>query len=84
MNVDRTYIFSLKGNQGTLCEDVTAYLSDNELKILDNISSCKDYDKGHGRVETRQCWVTYDVVLAVRGSNSCLLLVRTLMPTNTI
>jgi predicted transposase YbfD/YdcC len=55
------YIFSLKGNQGTLCEDVTTYLSNNELKILDDISSCKDYDKGHGRVETRQSWVTYDV-----------------------
>jgi predicted transposase YbfD/YdcC len=55
------YIFSLKGNQGTLCEDVTAYLSDNELKILNNISSFKDHDKGHGRIETRQCWVTYEV-----------------------
>lgn len=32
------YIFSLKGNQGTLCEDATTYLSDNELKTLNNIS----------------------------------------------
>jgi predicted transposase YbfD/YdcC len=55
------YIFSLKGNQGTLCEDVTNYLSDNELKIANNISSFKDHDKGHGRIETRQCWVTHDV-----------------------
>lgn len=55
------YIFSLKGNQGTLCEDVTTYLSNNELKILNNISSFKDHDKGHGRIETRQCWVTHEV-----------------------
>ncbi|OJW54539.1 MAG: hypothetical protein BGO67_10110 [Alphaproteobacteria bacterium 41-28] len=55
------YIFSLKGNQGTLCEDVTTYLNDNELKTLNNIGSFKDYDKGHGRLETRQCWVTHDV-----------------------
>ncbi|MBY0501035.1 MAG: ISAs1 family transposase [Alphaproteobacteria bacterium] len=55
------YIFSLKGNQGTLCEDVTLYLSDNELKTHNNIRSFKDYDKGHGRLEIRQCWVTHDV-----------------------
>lgn len=55
------YIFSLKGNQGSLCEDVTTYLSDNELKILNNISSFKEYDKGHGRIETRLCWVTHEV-----------------------
>lgn len=55
------YIFSLKGNQGTLCEDVTTYLSDTELKTPNNISFFKDYDKGHGRLETRQCWVTHEV-----------------------
>lgn len=55
------YIFSLKGNQGLLCEDVTTYLSDSELKTENNISSFKDYDKGHGRIETRQCWVTHNV-----------------------
>lgn len=31
------YIFSLKGNQGTLCEDVTIYLSDTELKTPQKI-----------------------------------------------
>ena len=55
------YIFSLKGNQGNLCEDVTTYLSDKELKAHNPIVSFKDYDKGHGRLETRQCWVTHDV-----------------------
>jgi len=55
------YIFSLKGNQGALCEDIKIYLSDKELETLNNISSFKDYDKGHGRIETRQCWVTHDV-----------------------
>ena len=57
----RETIFFLKGNQSALREDVTTYLSDNELKMLNNISSFKDYDKGHGQLETRQCWVTQDV-----------------------
>lgn len=48
------YIFSLKGNQGDLSEDVTLFLTaDKSKKIL---SSCIDYDKGHGRIETRECF----------------------------
>lgn len=54
------YIFSLKGNQGTLYEDLTIYLSVNELKTLNNLSSCNDHDKGHGRLETRQCQITHE------------------------
>jgi predicted transposase YbfD/YdcC len=49
------YIFSLKGNHGQLSEDVTTYFKDKEL--TQNIASHVDYDKGHGRVETRECWV---------------------------
>ena len=32
------------------------------MERLNTINSFKDYDKGHGRIETRQCWVTHDVV----------------------
>lgn len=53
------YIFSLKGNQGQLADDVTTYFEDPEL--ASTISSHTDYDKGHGRVETRKCWVANDV-----------------------
>ena len=53
------YIFSLKGNQGLLCEDVELFLNDPKFK---NASpSCTDYDKGHGRFETRICIVSTDV-----------------------
>ena len=52
------YIFSLKGNQSNLSEDVTTYFDD---KNADNITSHIDYDKGHGRIETRECWVVDDV-----------------------
>lgn len=53
------YIFSLKGNQGSLFEDIKTYL-DNP-KTLKELESHLDYDKGHGRIETRTCWVSQDV-----------------------
>ena len=52
------YIFSLKGNQENLATDVSLYFEDKELPTA---SSYKDYDKGHGRLEVRECWVVNDV-----------------------
>jgi len=53
------YIFSLKGNQEKLSDDVTLFFTETNHKkvILSNI----DYDKGHGRIETRECFVCNDV-----------------------
>lgn len=59
VNKEADYVFSLKGNQGNLCDDVTLFFQDSEL-----IKQCKsivDYDKGHGRFETRECLVCTDV-----------------------
>ena len=50
------YIFCLKGNQGTLHEDIKLYFSDQEL-IKKNAKYCDDYDKAHGRIEHRKCSV---------------------------
>ncbi len=54
------YILALKGNQGTLNEDVRLFL-ETELN-KSNSSAIKDYyediDKGHGRIETRKCFVS--------------------------
>jgi predicted transposase YbfD/YdcC len=52
------YIFSLKGNQGTLSKDVQLYFED---PLLAKHESFVDHDKGHGRIETRECWVVTDV-----------------------
>ena len=52
------YIFSLKGNQGTLSSDVQLYF---EEKSLPKQKSHVEYDKGHGRIESRECWVTTDI-----------------------
>ncbi len=47
------YIFSLKGNQGTLSEDVKLYFK--ELPKEDDCKTFKHVDKGHGRIEERIC-----------------------------
>jgi predicted transposase YbfD/YdcC len=52
------YIFSLKGNQGTLSSDVQLYFED--LHLI-KPKSFVEYDKSHGRIETRECWVSRDV-----------------------
>lgn len=52
------YIFSLKGNQGNLCDDVTLYF---QKESMQNATPLIDYNKDHGRIETRKCWVETDV-----------------------
>lgn len=53
------YIFSLKGNQGSLSEDVELFFNTpSTSKTCINAIEC---DKGHGRFETRSCSVVHDV-----------------------
>jgi predicted transposase YbfD/YdcC len=57
------YILALKGNQGTLNEDVRLFL-ETELKKPSSIAiedRCEDVDKGHGRIETRKCFVSAQI-----------------------
>ncbi len=52
------YIFSLKGNQGNLSDDVRLYFeAQKNIKTQHYV----DYDKGHGRLETRECFVVTDI-----------------------
>lgn len=54
------YVLSLKGNQGTLNEDVRTFL-EAEIKKTnskDITDRYLDVDKGHGRIETRRCIVS--------------------------
>ena len=57
------YLLALKGNQGTLHEDIKLYL--DNLSCQDKCSGFTDYhetlDKGHGRIEVRKCWVSTDI-----------------------
>jgi hypothetical protein len=46
-------------NQGTLSEDVSLYFEDKYF--LSKSGYHQDYDKGHGRIETRKCYVSNNV-----------------------
>lgn len=54
------YVFGLKGNQGTLRDDVKLYFEDQGFK-----DNAHDYhetiDGDHGRIETRRYWATSDI-----------------------
>jgi len=53
------YLIGLKGNQGNLNEDVRLFFKKRPEKAV--FSTDIDYDKGHGRIEMRQCSVTEDI-----------------------
>ena len=53
------YVLSLKGNQGQLHEDVAAMFDYFEGIDFAEVAhdTHRTVNKGHGRIETRQCWV---------------------------
>jgi len=60
---DADYVLALKGNQGTLNEDVALFFKDsieNEFKDVD-FDYHETVDGGHGRVEIRRHWATSDI-----------------------
>lgn len=54
------YVLALKGNQGLLHDDVKTYL-DHAISHKKPLDYHEEVDKGHGRIETRRCWVTEDI-----------------------
>jgi predicted transposase YbfD/YdcC len=52
------YVFSLKGNQETIHEEVKLYWQDEQLK--QEADHYETVEKGHGRIEKRNYWVTSD------------------------
>jgi len=57
------YCISLKGNQGNLHKDVADYFTwAQRIKFREiEFDYCETVEKGHGRIETRRCWVTEDL-----------------------
>jgi len=57
------YVLALKGNQGTLNEDVRLFLeTEFEKKLSEGIDdSYEEADKGHGRIEMRRCIVSSQI-----------------------
>lgn len=53
------YVLALKGNQGNLHKDVKLFMeSEVEKGRNKHMTSCEEIDKGHGRFETRKCYVS--------------------------
>ena len=57
------YILALKGNQGTLCEDVDLFVKEQQGRGFADttISTDQTVDGEHGRIETRKATVIHDV-----------------------
>lgn len=57
------YVLGLKGNQPTLQAEVETYFAwvlEDKIEVA-SIRFAETTDKGHGRIETRKCWVSDDV-----------------------
>jgi predicted transposase YbfD/YdcC len=57
------YVLALKGNQGTLNDDVRLFLETEIAKPCSKAiaSVCETSDVGHGRIETRKCVVSSQI-----------------------
>jgi predicted transposase YbfD/YdcC len=57
------YVISLKGNQENLHQEIKDYLDWAERIKFKEIKYdyCQTLEKGHGRIETRRCWVTAEI-----------------------
>lgn len=53
------YVLALKGNQGTLHDDVRLFFE--QMPPETDIATHEETDKGHGRIEVRTCTVTADI-----------------------
>ena len=56
------YVLALKGNQGTLHEDVKIYFDDKVL--LSKAKYTKTVEKARGGIETREYWQTDDILVS--------------------
>jgi predicted transposase YbfD/YdcC len=55
---DADYVLALKANQGTLYQDAQTLFDDAQAIDFADCDYHKTVDKGHGRIEIRECWTT--------------------------
>lgn len=58
---DADYVLALKGNQGTLHDEVKTFLDDAVARQEKHLHPTTTVDKDHGRIETRRYWITEQV-----------------------
>ena len=66
------YLLAVKDNQPKLHQAVQDYFTQaNEMAFEGyNIDFAETNDKGHGRIESRRCWVGYDALSHIEGSEN--------------
>ena len=57
---DADYVLALKGNQGGLFEDVKGLFEHAQEVGFENCEHYRTEEKGHGRLEVRECWTASD------------------------
>ncbi len=55
------YLLALKGNQSSLHDDVRLHFEQTAPASLARMTRAESVDKGHGRIEVRQCRVSTDI-----------------------
>jgi predicted transposase YbfD/YdcC len=56
------YVLALKGNQGTLYEDVQVFMDEVIARPAQHhADSYETVEKSHGRIEIRKCWTCWEV-----------------------
>jgi predicted transposase YbfD/YdcC len=63
VNKEADYVIALKGNQGLLHQAVKQYwewAAHENFRAL-SVDTCVTWEKDHGRIEERRCWVTEDI-----------------------
>lgn len=58
---DGAYLLTLKGNQSSRHDDVSLHFEQPAPASLARITRAESIDKGHGRIEIRQCPVSTDI-----------------------
>jgi len=66
------YLLAVKDNQPTLYQAVQDYFAQANEAVFKgyNIDFAETYNKGHGRIESRRCWVGYDALPNIDGSEN--------------
>ncbi len=66
------YLLAVKDNQPTLHQAIQDYFTQaNQVNFEGyKIDFAETYNKGHGRIESRRCWVGYDALPHIDGSGN--------------
>jgi len=70
ISLEADYLLAVKDNHPILHHAIQNYFAEAFDANFEgyNIDFTETFDKGHGRLESRRCWVGYDAVANIEGS----------------